>query len=187
MNSLTFEPERLKFEPSALVDAACLNIFTYPNWQRVLAELSLHAAPAITESVLKAACDFRGGGESEAHRAFKEFVATHPRTVGLPKSAHGTTEYCLPSGDRIDVLFELPSENVGVEVKAAVSDPADITRGLFQCIKYRAVLEAYLASRGERPSARSILALEGSLPSALVNLRNLLGIEVFEQVRNRKG
>ncbi len=171
----------------ALVDAACLSIYTYPNWERVLAELSLRAAPAITESVLKAACNFRACGESEAHRSFKEFVATNPKTVGLPKSAPATMEYCLPSGDRIDVLFEPPSEAVGVEVKAALSDAADITRGLFQCIKYRAVLEAYLASRGERPNARAILALEGLLPPALVNLRNLLGIEVFQHVRSRQG
>jgi hypothetical protein len=95
-------------------------------------------------------------------------------------------EYCLPSGDRIDVLFEPSSEAVGVEVKAAVSDTANITRGLFQCIKYRAVLEAYLSSRGQRPSARAILALEGSLPPALVDLRNLLGVEVFERVRTRE-
>ncbi len=139
-----------KKQQRALVDAACLSIYTYPNWERVLMELSHRAAPAIPESVLKAACDFRGGGESEAHRSFKEFVATNPKTVGLSKLARSTMEYCLPSGDRIDVLFEPPSEAVGVEVKAAVSDVADIARGLFQCIKYRAVLEAYLASRGER-------------------------------------
>ena len=54
-------------------------------------------------------------------------------------------EKTLPSGDAIDVFFENSQHWVGVEVKSKISNEFDILRGLYQCVKYQAVMESYLA------------------------------------------
>lgn len=56
-------------------------------------------------------------------------------------------------------------------------------RGLFQCVKYRAVLEAQQASEGLAQSARAILALEAKLPSKLHALKNVLGVELADGIK----
>ena len=94
----------------------------------------------------------------------------------------GETEYSLPSGDRLDVLFRDKDDWIAVEVKPSISGLADITRGMFQCIKYRAVIEAYHATKFLPQNARAILVLEGSLPDEMIPLKNILGIEVIENV-----
>ena len=66
-----------------------------------------------------------------------------------------------------------------MEVKAANAGTPDILRGLYQCVKYTALLKAELAIKGERPAARAVLVLEGTLPDELVPARNTLGITVF--------
>lgn len=91
-------------------------------------------------------------------------------------------EYPLPSGDVVDVLFQDGHDLIAVEVKSLISPVGDIARGVFQCVKYRAVLEAFQASQGKVQSARAILALESSLPVVLRPLKNMLGTEVMESV-----
>jgi hypothetical protein len=81
-----------------------------------------------------------------------------------------------------DVLFRDKDDWIAVEVKASISGVDDIVRGMFQCVKYRAVIEAYQATKSLSQSARTILVLESSLPDALIPLKNILGIEVIENV-----
>lgn len=159
-------------------------IFAYDKWPAALAALNLPPAqPAVPPALVDAA---RGGvGEGEAHRRLKEYVAANPDQIELPRSvAPGTVEYLLPSTDAIDVLFEHKNkhERVAVEVKAASAGTADILRGLFQCVKYEALLAAEQAVTGEPAGSRAVLVLEGKLPDELVAARNTLGITVFERV-----
>jgi hypothetical protein len=158
-------------------------IFNYDKWPAVLAALGLSpAGPAVAAALLAAAAG-RGSGEGERHRRLKEFVAANPALVDLPRSTPpGSLEYVLPSADAIDILFINSKEHVAVEVKASNAGEADILRGLFQCVKYTALLKAVLAVKGERPVARAVLALEASLPEALIPVRNTLGIRVFEGI-----
>ena len=115
-------------------------------------------------------------------------MASHPEIVGLPKnSGVGVTEFPLPSGDSLDVSFQRRKLWVAAEVKSAISSEADIARGLFQCIKYRAVMEAVQVATTCPQSARAILVLEGRFPQSLVVLRNLLGIEVVDGVVPKNG
>jgi hypothetical protein len=88
----------------------------------------------------------------------------------------------LPSGDSLDVFFTHRKEHIGIEVKSHISDSADIARGLYQCVKYQAVLEARQAANGQPQNVRTILILGGELPLELLPLKNVLGIEVFENV-----
>jgi hypothetical protein len=45
------------------------------------------------------------------------------------------------------------------------------------------VLEAQQASEGLAQSARAILALEAKLPSKLVALKNVLGVELVDEIK----
>jgi hypothetical protein len=57
-------------------------------------------------------------------------------------NAVSETEFVLDSADRVDVLFRTGEGVVAVEVKSRDSNLVDLRRGVFQCIKYRAVLQA---------------------------------------------
>jgi len=141
------------------------------------------AGPAVDyRDVISRASHFQAGGESEDHRRLKEYVAGNPRLLGLPANTSGKTEYSLPSGDSVDVHFQAKCECVAAEVKAKRSLEADILRGIFQCIKYRAVMEACQVLKGVPQGARAVLVLEGALPDRLVPLRSKFDVEVHEHV-----
>ena len=131
--------------------------------------------------------DHRGGtAESEAHRRLKDYIARHPEVIKLGKSlAPGETEVVLPSGDTVDVLFQNTKLRIIVEVKSHISNEADLKRGLFQCVKYRAILKACRSLEGRGYEADARLALAGSLPKALIPVRNTLGVTVIENIRVR--
>jgi hypothetical protein len=73
-------------------------------------------------------------------------------------------------------------------VKASTSDrlPRDYERGLFQTIKYEAVLAAMARAEPRRAPAkiRSVLVLQSQLPADYHALRTVLGITLFENVGN---
>lgn len=165
-----------------VVSTQLSKIFSFRKWNEVLAALELQPAPSDYHKLLQgAARRLHGEGESEAHQRMKSFVAAHPELFGLPaKRTAVSTEHPLPSGDRLDVLFQTRGEYVAVEVKSAISDEADLVRGMFQCIKYQAVLEASLLAENKIADVKTYLALETPLPAALVPLRNMLGIECIE-------
>jgi len=166
-----------------IVKAELLKISSYPKWQEVLSAFGLKPVAADYSALLKQASNFRGGGESEEHRSLKDYVAGHPELLNLPRStSQGTTEYRLPSGDSLDVLFRAGDDWIAVEVKSHRSAPDDIVRGLFQCIKYRAVIEAYQAAERLPQNARAVLILGGALPDHLIPLKNILEVEVMDNV-----
>ena len=172
----------------AIVQAELHHVFAYPRWAEVLAALSLAEVGFDFSATVKSASGGFGGGEGAGHRALKLFVASHPEIIGLPEnSGIGITEYALPSGDSLDVSFQRRKLWVAAEVKSAISSEADIARGLFQCIKYRAVMEAVQVASAHPQSACAVLVLEGRLPQSLVILRNLLGIKVIEGVVPKNG
>ena len=171
-------------EKSRVVEESLLRIRQYERWDDILTLFSLpgpeyNAGPLIVE-----ASHFKGGkGESEKHRSLKNFIAANPDAVGLKMPPTNLIEFALPSGDLLDVSFGGPAGKwVGVEVKSLISPHADIMRGLFQCVKYRAVMRAVQEAEGYFPSANAILALEGSLPSNLIKLKSILGLEIIENI-----
>jgi hypothetical protein len=88
----------------------------------------------------------------------------------------------LPSGDSIDVLFYLSHRIHAVEVKPASSSKQDIARGLFQCVKYRAVLQAEAGYRHDKRRITVCLVLGGLFPKDLIPLRNSLEVAVIDSV-----
>ena len=168
----------------ALVNAALGKVFSYPQWRKVLDAVGLSPAQTAAGVFIEALRHGWGSGESEEHAHLKEYVAHTPSCVGLPvDTTRGDVEFLLPSGDSVDVLFRSKSSWTAVEVKSHISDTADVARGLFQCVKYLAVLEAWRGYEGLGEDCYAILALESRLPKELVPLRNTLGVKVLECVR----
>ncbi|MBD2454687.1 hypothetical protein H6G80_11400 [Nostoc sp. FACHB-87] len=174
-------------EKQLIVDRLLHEVYTYPHWNRVLAHCNLSPQPVKDNSSLSLfdAIQRRQGneGESEFHQNLKSYICSNPDVVGLPKNITGKTEYSLPSGDTVDVLFQLEQEWVAVEVKSRISDDSDIVRGLFQCVKYQAVIEAYQIVIGCKASCHVLLAMENQFPTKLLQMKNLLGIEVIDKLR----
>lgn len=165
-----------------IVRAELTKVFAYPRWREVLEALDLPPPPPPVSPDLLARATGLGGGEGDQHRALKDWVARHPEVLGLARTATGITERPLPSGDSLDVSFETPSEWVAAEVKSRISGEADMLRGLFQCVKYRAVMEAVQIAAGRPRAARAVLVLETFLPRSLHAVRNALAVEVIERV-----
>jgi hypothetical protein len=179
--------EYSKVQKQRLVEAHLATVYTYPYWDWVLEQFDLEPLPVTAAKLLLEAKQYRGGGESEQHKQLKRYVAAHPTLLGLPAAAaHGQLEYLLPSADCIDVLFQYRKQAIGVEVKSELSDENDILRGLFQCVKYRALLEAEQVVQGTAPNSRVALVLQGKLPATLLAVKNMLGIEVLEHIHPSK-
>ncbi len=175
-----------KAQQKIIIDAELVRIFTFNDWDWVLDELSLEPRTEDFDRELEKAKSIRGGGESESHKRFKDWISKNPQALGLPKNLqNGTLEYKLPSGDSIDVLFLKKDLKIGVEVKSKISKEEDILRGLFQCVKYKTVLEAEQIIKNEIPNSHVILALEGKFPIKLHMVKTLLGIEVIDEISER--
>lgn len=80
--------------------------------------------------------------------------------------------------------FSLPKLWLAAEVKSRISDEQDLVRGLFQCVKYCAVMEAEQLAGSGKKSVQAILILESYFPRSPIPLSNLLGVKVYENVRS---
>ncbi|MER0202790.1 hypothetical protein C8R26_1525 [Nitrosomonas oligotropha] len=175
-------------EKRAVVEEIHEDIFAYERWDDILNEYGFFP---IRDGVMDEAVDAdeieipnRGGwsseGESKQHKKVKEFVAANPQVVGLPRNnSQGQTEYLFASGDKADVVFETENGYLGVEVKSIISNDPDLNRGLFQAVKYQALLRSEQKAIRRPPTARAVLVTERSLPVSLQNLADVLGIAVY--------
>lgn len=141
----------------------------------------LDTVPDLGMSELDAISGGFGGGESEAHRQLKEWVSENPISVGLSEEAFGLTEQLLPSADRIDVFFVTETTVTAVEIKPQFSSAADLNRGIYQCVKYKALLKA-IESLGNKRDVLVKLAIGGELPNELKSKAEALKIDVVERL-----
>lgn len=154
----------------------------YPHWNMILDELGLSPLLSFSpEEIDKIKnpqrCGF--GGESPEHKALKDYVKSHPSCLGVTEIINADVEHILPSGDRLDVYFEcIDGSRVAVEVKPSISDDSDITRGIFQCIKYKAILEALTKADGTNAPVKAILVVRRDFSDLHQRLINLLGVDV---------
>jgi len=162
-------------------------IYSFPYWDRILMELNLKPIKInynININILNNKNKLRqGSGESQQHLDFKNYLAANPEILGIKSTFKVTSEYIFPSMDAIDLRFENNSEIIGVEVKSKISDMADIFRGIFQCVKYKALLLADQKVNDKIPDCNVILALESKFPVELTGIKNLLGIEVIDDIK----
>ncbi|WP_288276352.1 hypothetical protein [uncultured Prevotella sp.] len=160
----------------------------YNKWDWVLASLGLTPSTIIEDIEIireKIKKGYKSGGESPYHKNLKEYICNHPKIVGIKDEAitKNETEHQLLSGDKLDVYFETyDGSKIAVEVKSRISDDLDITRGLFQCIKYQSILDAESRANSEEPKNSVFLVLEGQLSVNNRRIRDVFDINVIENV-----
>ena len=171
-------------EKRAYLEGYWLESFAYPYWQAVLEALKLpKASGSAIAAIEQAKRGSGGGGEGPEHLALKKHVQKNPACVGFRRGSVGALEAPLPSGDKIDVFFSSNDRLLAVEVKSSISNEADLVRGLFQCVKYRSVMMAEQAFRGNAVEIDALLVVGREFPESLNPLRNSLGVTVKEVIR----
>lgn len=170
-----------------VVKAVQDEVFDYNRWPEI-AEKLFGKKPEQLEPEPPGECDgklkragYGGPGESVEHLRLKKFVAENGHLFGAPLGAGpGQTEKILDSGDEIDVWFMVPDEQLAVEVKSVRSTDRDLHRGLYQCVKYKALLEAQLRVIGAKCTVRSLLVSERELSDDLKEKARLLDVRVSD-------
>jgi len=175
-------------EKRAYLQGYWLDIFAYPYWEDILERFGLESTTQEENELIEKAKHGAGagGGEGPEHLALKRYVRDNPGLVDLSITFPvGTEEEPLPSGDRIDVLFKSAKLLLGVEVKSRISNDVDLIRGLFQCVKYRAVMDAERAFERQKFTVDAVLVVGRAFPEHLQPLKNSLGVRVFEVIEGQ--
>ena len=174
-------PDQLRIpDKRALIDRAQEEIFDFPSWGEVLEACGLAETKAPRSRPKRRRprrSGWKTGPESEAHKSLKQQIADAPAMVGLKTDENGVQEHPLWSGDRLDVYFKRAA--VGVEVKTSHAGFDEIHRGIFQCVKYKAVLRAQQIHGRRIPTADCLLALGGALPEELQEIVTLFRVRCF--------
>lgn len=159
------------------------------DWNWVLDSLGLKPAQIYESEKLKKikTSKFGAGGEGKEHKAIKEYIASHPESLGINKVVCAKTEYDLLSGDRLDVYFECKrNRHIAIEVKPSTSPDEDILRGIFQCIKYQAVMDATRIFDNLNYDNEVYLVVAGKLSSENRQIAIDLNVNVIEDFRYKK-
>jgi hypothetical protein len=167
------------------VERAVNEVRVYPDWRRLYARAYGQPYEAVPQ--LEGFDDdgqgdnpkYRDGRprkEGPEHKRLKKHVRDHPDCLGLgladPKAEN---EVGLPSGDRLDVEIVDGPRRIGVEVKSIRSNDDDLRRGVFQCVKYRAVMDAEAGLIDGLP-CEVYLVTERPLPGPLADLARRLDV-----------
>lgn len=162
---------------SRVVGRATREVFGYRGWEALYADLygEYVADPAFTPPPVEVGPTRRGGvGEGPNHKALRLWVLHNPEQIDSRfGDAEAVTEKELLSGDRVDVVYVVGNEVLAIEVKSRDSNRNDLVRGLYQCVKYRAVLRA---QERKGRTVHSLLVTESELPLDLVSLAKRLDV-----------
>lgn len=149
----------------AYLDAAMQAVFDYgQRWDRVAQALgadSLEPGAGDTDPddaipLPKPARAYRP--ESKEHKLIKAWVCQNPDWFDhYGKFKPGVNEHCLSSGDRLDAYFDNGRQYLAVEVKASHASEAELMRGVYQCVKYKALLRAERIALRQAPLGDAVL------------------------------
>ena len=159
-----------------LVEKEASRVYGYTRWNELYLSVYGRSPSAVDDSVYKGGGIHRIGGEGENHKALKLRVKQEPSLVrrGL-RSEETRAEVELLSGDRVDVVsVARDGTTVAIEVKSRNSDWHDLRRGVYQCVKYRAVIAA--EDMRQNPKVESWLVTEERLTGGLSELACRLGV-----------
>ncbi|MFY9260170.1 MAG: hypothetical protein WAO71_06625 [Gallionella sp.] len=173
----------------AMAEETMKDVWEYKGWQELLKlwglkplEGNIPALQTINKIPIKSSP--KGGWsdepESEQHRLLKEWVAQNPHILKSRIPFHvGETEWLYASADRVDVMFQHDDGCIAVEIKSEISNDADIERGIYQCIKYQALLRAELKANNKIPNGYSVLVTSRKITPPLQQLAELLNVKVI--------
>jgi len=139
-----------------LVEYEAAQVYEYDRWNEVYRIVYGRRLPPADENLTGNERDGtgRGGGEGVNHKALRLKVTRAPSLVrrGLrPESTE--TEVELLSGDRVDVVSVAKDGTIAIEVKSRDSNWNDLRRGVYQSVKYRAVIATQDVRR--KPTVKS--------------------------------
>ena len=154
------------------------------DWEWVLKALGLQPAKIFSSTDLAKIKKTNYGtvGEGKEHKSIKKYICSHPESIGIENVIVAQNEYNLLSGDRIDVYFECEkNEHIAIEVKPSNAPEFDIMRGIFQCIKYKAVMDASRCADYGNYDNEVILVIAGTMSAQNKQIANDLSIHYIEQ------
>ena len=155
-----------------LADEATEEAYNYGRWDDIYNNLYGNGG-GLPEGKEKDGLRYGRKGEGENHKSLRLWVEANPDQVEKRLDIiEAETEVELLSGDRVDVVYRSKKKIVAIEVKSRDSNWADLRRGIYQCIKYKAVLGAQ-----ENRSIRSLLVTERELDDDLEELADRLGVK----------
>jgi hypothetical protein len=141
--------------------------FLYQGWDKLLQELNLEPVKVSFADLDQEAQQYievmartgNTGGEQEAHRKLKDFIARSPQFIGIPALKQPEKEHLFYSDDRCDILIELfGNQSAIVEIK--VRQRGELVKGIYQLVKYRALLEAERTHGGTLPIELHLVAYD---------------------------
>lgn len=148
------------------------------DWSWILKELNLSLASIDISTSSK---QYGYGGEGAEHKSLKEHIKQHPECIGIRGVSFREIEHPLLSGDRLDVYFECTNNtHYAIEIKPSTSDEADIRRGIFQCVKYKAVMDAERVCTIRNYENMSILVMSGEMSSTNKQIATDLGVSFVD-------
>jgi hypothetical protein len=167
------------------------SVFRYSNWGVLLKELRLtpiRKNPADLDSEARAYLNVLkrsgGGPEGAAHLQLKEFVVKHPETVGLTSECVGKKEFCFLSGDECDVVFFVGRKKaVVVEIKNG--ERGELVKGIYQTVKYRALMTAEMGHGSKYPVDAFLVAYD--IPSDIVGFAKRFRVRCTVVARSSLG
>jgi hypothetical protein len=176
-------------------DNAAGEVYATPEteWQRLFNEA--YSEPLSDREIKKDRETRRAGVEDDGlkygrtgkgpnHKALRLWVYENPGLIRRKfAQAKTETEVILDSADRVDVVFKLNDQVIAIEVKSRDSNPIDLRRGVYQCIKYRAVLNAMDIRQTE--SVVAMLITETELPGEIKALLKKHKIIHFLALKDR--
>jgi hypothetical protein len=161
-------------QQATIVEPIWQNVFEYDRWEEIAAEVydvnlaapeNASDGPQGEREGKSKRLGFGGSAESPEHKALKDYVFSQPeRCGGPPRIVYSAKEHRTKSWDEIDVIFYGEKKIVVAEIKSRISAAEDLVKGVYQCVKYRAVIEAEMAVRGDSRPGRAVLVTEAPLP-----------------------
>lgn len=155
-------------------------VWEYARWDEIYQAAFGEPFTAVPQAKLPtSAGEYGGAAESNEHKRLKAAIAANPRLVAsISADAVVQTEARLRSGDEVDVRLLDRGREYAIEVKSIRSNDADLERGLYQAVKYRAVIEAQYQTLGAQASVVAILVTERAPLPELRTAAKSLGIKV---------
>ena len=134
---------------------------------------------------LKTGRAYGKGGEGPFHKSLRLWVKDNPQEIRRSFAGAATeTESDLDSGDRIDALYRCSDRIVVLEVKSRISNEIDMKRGVYQCVKYRAVRQAMDVR--DKPLIEAYLVTETPISGEISALLKLHKIKHYQAPQDRK-
>ena len=154
-----------------IVQKAAQYVYAYTGWDDLYRQIfGNNPDPTTIETTEERDGIFYGRrGEGDNHKRLRLWVKNNPgKLKNEYRKVKAETEVKLLSGDRVDVVYYAEKKTVAIEVKSRDSNWADLRRGIYQCIKYRAVLGAQVLQQSI--PVHSLLVTEEELDGGLKQL-----------------